>query len=32
VIDASVLPAITSGNPNATIMMLAHRLASGLIV
>jgi len=31
VMDASVMPAITSVNPNATIMMLAHRLASGLI-
>jgi len=31
VIDAAVLPAITSVNPNATIMTLAHRLASGLI-
>jgi len=31
VIDASVLPAIPSVNPNATVMMLAHRLASGLI-
>lgn len=31
VIDGSILPAIPSVNPNATIMMLAHRLASGLI-
>lgn len=31
VIDASILPAIPSVNPNATIMMLAHRLACGLI-
>lgn len=31
VIDGSILPTIPSVNPNATIMMLAHRLASGLI-
>lgn len=31
VIDGSILPAIPSVNPNATIMMLAHRLACGLI-
>jgi choline dehydrogenase-like flavoprotein len=31
VIDASVLPSIPSVNPNATVMMLAHRTASGLI-
>jgi choline dehydrogenase len=31
VIDGSMLPTIPSVNPNATIMMLAHRLASDLI-
>ncbi|HBJ38459.1 MAG TPA: hypothetical protein DDZ51_27640, partial [Planctomycetaceae bacterium] len=31
VIDGSIMPTITSVNPNATIMMLAHRLASGLV-
>ena len=31
VIDGSILPTIPSVNPNATIMMLAHRLASDLV-
>ncbi len=31
VIDGSILPTIPSVNPNATIMMLAHRLASDLL-
>jgi len=31
VIDGSILPTIPSVNPNATIMMLAHQLALGLV-
>jgi len=31
VIDASVLPKITSINPNASIMMLAHHVATNLV-
>ncbi len=31
VADASVLPSVTTGNPNATVMTVAHRAADSLI-